>query len=1314
MRKDISLIVILVLTLTLIPTTLKAQNTSDEQAVKAVVEKLFGALNRVDIDVAMACWSDKSIERDSFKRWAQNSFAGYTDERFSNFTFIRWKADADQISVDIGIDVKWRPKNGGGAQQDQMIWEVRFVNENGNWKWSAIKYVLFDLAEKLRSTRTPEERMRLLQKERDILSVGILHILENQADQYAGKRNFEEAIRLNGIGLEIADMLKDKYESAVLHNQRGHMLSDTHALDEALKAFESALKLAEELDDKKQQLEALSNGGRVYIDKNKYPEAIAKFEKAVALSESFGIREGLASTLGSIGVAYSRMERHKEALAQYDRSLRVARETNDRETEVQMLANQARVINVIVAERLRSAKTPEERMSLLQKDSDILTVGVLLQLSYQANQFSKNMNFEEAIKINGIALEAAGVLKNAHESAALYDQRGRLLSATNADEDALKALETALALYQKANDRGEEIDERSDIADIYRKLGAYPKALEQLNVALEAARGLKDRMREADVLGGIGFVYFSWSKYAEALENLQAALKINQGSNVEWLRAKLLNYIGVVYRYTSEYDQALEAFRESQKIADNIHDIQQMALAQGNAGIVYLEKGRYLDAIASLEKALDWEERGEIIEDRALFLSNIAMAYGRLGRFKESLEQFERSLSIARLTRDRKTEGHVLVNQAWAYTMDDQQQKAVESLEKWLQIPKAAENKEVRALALFTFALTFIAKDEASPELEKVVASLDAVAKEINNSAINAQAFVARVILHGLRNEWEKVVPLAETMLKTSPTIEVECIAYFYLGLAYGHQKEWKRASNCYRNAIDRVEKVRTGARDPMLQAYLFSRRRSPYFELAKSLLELGADINEVLKISEQAKSRSLTDLLEGSKIRSSKLLSDSDSQEKQELKSKIATIRAQLEKIQSTGNSTQIDTLKQELNDVQRRYEIIDHKVYDANPESDNKGAKSEPFSLDIVKEKIFNRYPNLCLLSYFVENDEVMLFTITQGKDADAPVKVAHYSLKDKDGDDLTEKVLVERLLKFRLRLGDKTGVYEPDANTLYNLLIRPAEAEISGKSHLIIIPDQSLSTLPFQTLIDGEGKHLINQYSISYAPSITALIKMMNLADVRKNLYLTIPPLFALGRGVFPDQAKYRARRLPWAEAQATSIAELFGARPFIGDNATRSAAIAEMGKARYIHLATHGEVNESAPMYSAILLGKSLNDDGMLYAADLMNLDLHAELVTLSACNTALGRQVNGEGIVGLTWALFVAGAPSSVVTQWSVNDDSMNKLMLEFYTQLRNSESQGTHISKAEALRRAQMSLMKDIKYQHPYYWAPTVLVGDWR
>ena len=130
-----------------------------------------------------------------------------------------------------------------------------------------------------------------------------------------------------------------------------------------------------------------------------------------------------------------------------------------------------------------------------------------------------------------------------------------------------------------------------------------------------------------------------------------------------------------------------------------------------------------------------------------------------------------------------------------------------------------------------------------------------------------------------------------------------------------------------------------------------------------------------------------------------------------------------------------------------------------------------------------------------------------------------------------------------------------------------------------------------------------------------------------------------------------------------------------------------------------------------MYSHLVLAqndKNPNEDGLLEAWELKDLDLKADMVILSACETARGKISNGEGVIGMSWAMFIAGTPTTVASQWKVESSSTTELMLEFHRQLLSKQK----ISKAEALRRASLKLMKMPKYKHPSYWAGFVLVGD--
>jgi CHAT domain-containing protein len=163
-------------------------------------------------------------------------------------------------------------------------------------------------------------------------------------------------------------------------------------------------------------------------------------------------------------------------------------------------------------------------------------------------------------------------------------------------------------------------------------------------------------------------------------------------------------------------------------------------------------------------------------------------------------------------------------------------------------------------------------------------------------------------------------------------------------------------------------------------------------------------------------------------------------------------------------------------------------------------------------------------------------------------------------------------------------------------------------------------------------------------------------------------------------------------------------------FTGPAAREEVAKSEAPKYRIIQFATHGIINDVSPMYSHLVLAqddKDPNEDGLLEAWELKDLDLKADMVILSACDTARGKISNGEGIIGMTWAAFIAGAPTTVASQWKVESSSTTELMIEFHRQLLTGK-----VSKAEALRRAQLKLMRDPKYKHPSYWAAWVIIGD--
>ncbi len=278
----------------------------------------------------------------------------------------------------------------------------------------------------------------------------------------------------------------------------------------------------------------------------------------------------------------------------------------------------------------------------------------------------------------------------------------------------------------------------------------------------------------------------------------------------------------------------------------------------------------------------------------------------------------------------------------------------------------------------------------------------------------------------------------------------------------------------------------------------------------------------------------------------------------------------------------------------------------------------------------------------------------------------------------------------------------------DSLYRLLVAPAEAELAGADQLVVVSDKGLDGLPVHALRGEDKKYLIEKFAISYAPSITALTKMCDRGDrIRARAKPDGTTALVVGVGEFGGREAW----LPAAEPEAKAVADLFAgnSKLLLGGDATQARVAAAWADCRFIHFATHGRLNAKAPVYSALVLSQSdATDEGLLTAADLLELDadLGAEMVVLSACATGLGATFGGEGVYGMSWAWFAAGVPSLVVSQWIVSDESTTKLMGVFYTKLLGGAS------KADALRQAQLARLKDKATRHPFHWAPVVLLGD--
>jgi CHAT domain-containing protein len=309
-----------------------------------------------------------------------------------------------------------------------------------------------------------------------------------------------------------------------------------------------------------------------------------------------------------------------------------------------------------------------------------------------------------------------------------------------------------------------------------------------------------------------------------------------------------------------------------------------------------------------------------------------------------------------------------------------------------------------------------------------------------------------------------------------------------------------------------------------------------------------------------------------------------------------------------------------------------------------------------------------------------------------------------------------LVRKVNDFHDALAEQRLGYATSARELYALLVAPAEQQLRNLGTICIVPESFLWNVPFQALMTPSERFLIEDHALYYAPSLSVLREMNRKKGKEET---TNTSLIAFGNPVVGKDEQRNADLcpLPEAEQEVSSIAKSFdqkNSRVFIGRDASEKSFKALAPTYSIVHLATHGVIDNRQPLYSHLLLTKTEGDpenDGRLEARQIMDMNLNADLAVLSACETANGKIASGEGVIGMSWAFFVAGTRSMVVSQWKISSASTSEFMTAFYQKL-HLENGRVNRNKAEALREADITLLKDERYRHPFFWAGFVMVGS--
>jgi CHAT domain-containing protein/tetratricopeptide (TPR) repeat protein len=923
---------------------------------------------------------------------------------------------------------------------------------------------------------------------------------------------------------------------------------------------------------------------------------------------------------------------------------------------------------------LAAARSDQERAALLTEEKEFATAELARALINQGNRLYSQGEHTQAMTFLRLAQSVAEKIGARTEIARATHNLGNVHMSQGDYAQALERYRQGMAMYEALDDKAGIASILNNIGNVHRLQGDYQQALDYFQKCLAIREALGNRAGVATALNNIGIIHDSQGDYAQALEHYQRSLKISEEIRDEVGIARTLNNLGLVEHHLGDYARALEHFQRSLLMAESLGDKTGIPNRLVNIGLVHDTQGSYAQALEYYQKSLALFES---FGDKPLIaraLNNIGGVLSDQSNYAQALEYYQKSLALRESLGNKAGVAESIFNIGIVHSRQGDYAQALERFQKSLAIYEALGMKDNLASALKSTGKTY-----------------------------------------GLQENYVKSLEYAERAATVARSIGASEFLWDALTIAHRAYRQLNRpveARQALEEAITIIETLRYQVAGGVeAQQRFFQSKVSPYHAMIELLLREGRP-TDAMTFAEHAKARVLLDVLKTGRVNSAKAMTGQEQEQENKLRSELVSLNTQVTRAsqQKSPDQARLDELKSLREKARLKYEAFQTSLYAAHPE-----LRVQRGDAPVVKgDEIAALLPNAdsALLEYLVTDEMTYLFAITKS----AGLQV--YALPIKRDE------LIKQTENFRRQLAGRDLGFRASAGGLYQLLLKPAEAQLRGKTNLIIAPDDKLWDLPFQALLTQAGRYVIESSAVSYVPSLTVLREMKEQRN-RRRAETTGPAVLALGNPTLGKETIERGalalrdeklNPLPEAEKEVKALGQLYGAarsKIYIGAEAREDRLKAEAAQARILHFATHGILNNSSPMYSHIVLAQGdSNEDGLLEAWELTQMDLRADLVVLSACETARGRFGAGEGMIGLSWAMFVAGAPATVVSQWKVESASTRELMLGFHQRLMASSK--AKMTKAEALRQAALKLMKNPDASHPFYWAGFVLVGDGR
>jgi len=896
---------------------------------------------------------------------------------------------------------------------------------------------------------------------------------------------------------------------------------------------------------------------------------------------------------------------------------------------------------------------------------------------------------ESALEVYKKALVICAEINHREGEVTTLNNIGLVYDAIGQPSEALKYYQQALPISREVQNRGGEAITLNNIGEVYRGIGQPAKALEYYEQALPILREVQDRSGEAITLNNIGAVYSDIGQPQEALKYYQQALPIHREVQNRGGEAITLNNIGGVYRAIGQPMEALKYLHQARAIHEEMQDREQEAITLSNIGGVYDDVGQPSEALKYYQQALPISREVQNRGGEAITLNNIGEVYRAIGQPAKALEYYEQALSIFQDVKNRRGEAIALSNIGVVYHFMGQPEKALEHYQQALPIFQEVKDRKGEAKTLNNMGELYRSTGQPEEAL-KYFQQVWPIFQEVQSREKATTLYNIGRVYDAIGQPQEALNYLQQALPIFKEVKDRKGEATTLSGMAFVY-----RDTNKPTEAIDHWEKsltitldIRKGLQRDLRKSFIEDNRGK-----AVALADILIDQKQPEKAYEWIELVTTAELANYNRLINAKVNDpevqaalDAWNQKNEQLEFQ----RQRLQENFSEEFSSQIRQLETEVyseaETLGKKYPII-AELFETTPTDIAQLRRNIPQGTLVLHPVLLTNIKNV--------PDTVALFLLTQDS-----FQIVKHPIDAEILDSLIDDYY-EQLKNYY------NTDYLTTSQQLYDLLIRPVEAEITAQSPetLAIIAPNKLRYIPFETLHDGE-QYLISKYPIHYLTRISSQSPIENSV---KNPINSIS-ILALGNPV-PQQPF----NLDGAETEVKNLGELLkDSQIYVREAATLERFKNESPKFPILHLATHGcfqplgcclsgDCKDYDPDMSANTLLFANQEFYNIADAALLGLK-NTQLITLSACQTAMNSYLEGQEISGMAYVLERAGARAVMATLWNAADAETANLMADFYQSLGDGDSQ------AAALREAKLKMVE--RRLHPYFWSPFILIGQ--